>query len=584
MKKYAWFIAALTALALVFSACGGSTADPPKKKTGGDETAEGLYLATTEGGTAVSGGGKSYTTTTTNQNLYVYFDAPGRNFEKLVFDFTLDPGANFTITALYGRSGGDTCTWGKQTWDTDYYEGGPLDILTTDFAADWSGTGDAGIIKSSMFGFCVSIAAANTTFTVKSVTFVGLEAAADKTELIQLIADSEEFLDPADWTTESWAAFSAKLSAARAIRDKNNATPQEVADAIAALYEAYEALVPAVTVDKTALNTLIAEVVALNLNEADYTPGTWSIFDSALNHAIAVAAAGNSLQRDVDAAIQELTNARDGLAELDPVVSAVIFEDGDWAQGINATFSKGAIVNAGIPIEADDTIYVDFTQPIDISGYGAIIVEFDGEGGRSFIVSMDMTDSQRSQFANWWSNSPMTLDFVGDFQDWGGTPVSETNGLLGGLEIYHNNTDGETISVTKIYFEGAQTQGGGGTVEADNWYLSTTENGGAAPGNTTAVNDGYVYVYFNSLATCTGVILTFETAGGITLTKQGVYDATGMWGWGWGDVISGIQLDLSGATSWGASGYALDLATLSGICIAITGTGSFTLTKVELVQ
>jgi hypothetical protein len=128
-----------------------------------------------------------------------------------------------------------------------------------------------------------------------------------------------------------------------------------------------------------------------------------------------------------------------------------------------------------------------------------------------------------------------------------------------------------------------------GVIEATNWYLSDTEDGSAATGNSVSGSNGgpdncwYLYIYFNTDANLDDVILTF-TVTGATIIKQCVYDDTGTWGWGWGDVTSGSRFNLSGATSWGASGTALNKATLKGICLKMEGTGTFTLTKVEIVR
>jgi len=174
MKKFTWIAALFVALALIVTGCPGG-GDPEKERTDddGDNSATGLFLAATEGGTAVPN--KTITTTNANQNVYVYFDPLGKNFEKIVFNFTASPGENLTITALYGSHDEDSCTWGKSTWDTSWYENGPIDIISTAFPADWSSTGASGIDNATIFGFCVNIAN-ETTFTLTSVTFVGVGA------------------------------------------------------------------------------------------------------------------------------------------------------------------------------------------------------------------------------------------------------------------------------------------------------------------------------------------------------------------------------------------------------------------------
>ena len=307
MKKLTWIMALLITMALVVTGCPGG-GDPDDKNGDGDDiSAENLKLSATEGGTGVSG--NTITTTEANQNIYIYFDPPGKEFDKIAFDFTLNPGGNLTVTALYGMHNDAACTWGKATWDTDWYESGPLTIDTTAFTADWSNTGASGIDKATILGFCVNIAA-EATFTLSGVTFTGAKSG------------------------------------------------------------------------------------------------------------------GN-------------------------------------------------------------------------------------EGGGEEVIS--------------------------------------------------------------------------------NWYLSETEGGTAASGNSktgsgTGENAWYVYIYFDPVPEGIATInIDFSTTGGITLIKQCVYDDTGTWGWGWGDVTPG-PFTISGTSSWGASGTALDLTTLKGICIKIEGDGTFTLTNVTITK
>ncbi|MBM6922072.1 FIVAR domain-containing protein, partial [Phocea massiliensis] len=88
----------------------------------------------------------------------------------------------------------------------------------------------------------------------------------DKTALNTLIAEVEA-LKEADYTTATWAVLIEKLNAAKAVAGEPDASQDAVDAAYDALFEAKEALVK--RGDKTALNTLIAEVEALK--EADYT-------------------------------------------------------------------------------------------------------------------------------------------------------------------------------------------------------------------------------------------------------------------------------------------------------------------------
>jgi hypothetical protein len=171
MKKLAWLMALLAALALLVTGCPGGGDPEDEDGDEEDKSAESLYLSATEGGTAVTG--NTITITEANQNIYVYFAPLGKNFDKLTLNFTASPGENLTVTAIYGMHNDATCTWGKQTWDTNWYDSGPIEIDTTAFTLDWSNTGAGGIDKATIKGFCINIAS-ETTFTLTGVTFTGV--------------------------------------------------------------------------------------------------------------------------------------------------------------------------------------------------------------------------------------------------------------------------------------------------------------------------------------------------------------------------------------------------------------------------
>lgn len=138
-----------------------------------------------------------------------------------------------------------------------------------------------------------------------------LVPAADKTELNALIAKAEA-LDAADYTTGSWAALQQALTAAKTVAGDPNALQTDVDAAAAALQQAIANLV--VRGDTTALEALIAQAEALE--EAAYTPNSWSALEEALAAAkAAVADSGNLTQADVDAVAAALQAALDALTE-----------------------------------------------------------------------------------------------------------------------------------------------------------------------------------------------------------------------------------------------------------------------------
>jgi len=442
MKKLTWIAALLIALALLVIGCPGG-GDPIPEGDDGDNTAKNLFLSTTEGGTAVHGG-NTFTTTQANQNLYVYFDPPGRDFTKIVFNFTLDPGDNFTITALYGTYGGDICTWGKQTWDTDWFESGPIDIISADFTADWSHTDADGIIKSTIFGFCVNIAQEDITFTVTGVTFEGLVAAADKTELIDLIEQAEIDIVPneTEYTSASWSEFAAALDHAKTIAGKSNATVQEVANAIAGLYEAYENLVPAVAANKVALNALIAEAEALD--EAIYTLDSWSDLTQALNNARSVSAASNSTQSKVNDAEDWLQNAMDGLQliqEIDlPDSFWTIDDENDGSVTATLVISEYvAFDNDVITVEPNPNalgefrVWLYFDPPVDVSSVQGVMFATDGVEASFNITYKSASDVA----ANNWGSSSGAWGLWGDIlEDEWGAYVGKTDQTVAFIELY----------------------------------------------------------------------------------------------------------------------------------------------------
>ena len=209
-----------------------------------------------------------------------------------------------------------------------------------------------------------------------------------------------------------------------------------------------------------------------------------------------------------------------------------------------------------------------------------------------------------SDYIDWLETGPIEVDPSVMFKTGWGTIANGATALdkasMKGICLRVTVADGDpdaTFTLTSVEFVGSGSGGsgnGGGsgsgtgeTVEATHWYLSGTEHGSAATDNavTGTGNEWYIYIYFDANANLNDVILTF-TVTGATITKQCVYDGIGTWGWGWGDVTSGSNFDLSGGSSWYGheSGVTLDKATLNGICLKMTGAGTFTLTKVELVK
>ena len=117
-------------------------------------------------------------------------------------------------------------------------------------------------------------------------------------------------------------------------------------------------------------------------------------------------------------------------------------------------------------------------------------------------------------------------------------------------------------------------------------YLTSTRDGTPASNNKISGtgNEWFAYIYFEDtgLGNNYSFSITYTTTGNLTLRQQAAYDATGTWGWGTGGIASGRVWNLTGGQRWGSGESLLDLSTIRGICIGISGTGDFTLNSVRL--
>ena len=126
----------------------------------------------------------------------------------------------------------------------------------------------------------------------------------NKSDLEALIAEATG-KEEAQYTPESWAAFTTALGTANEVNDNKDAT-QEIVD------QACESLRTAMTdlttkADKTQLQALIEQ--AGNKNKEEYTEESWTSFETALNEAKSVFANENASQDAVDQARASLSKA-----------------------------------------------------------------------------------------------------------------------------------------------------------------------------------------------------------------------------------------------------------------------------------
>ncbi len=132
--------------------------------------------------------------------------------------------------------------------------------------------------------------------------FTGVKTA-DR-EALNAVIDRTKNLKETDYTASSWAAMQEALKAANEIRVNEAATQDEVVAATKALRDALAALV---SVDKAGLRDAIDR--ANERKEADYTRESWAAMQTALAKAIAVDENANAVQKEVDDAAYELSEA-----------------------------------------------------------------------------------------------------------------------------------------------------------------------------------------------------------------------------------------------------------------------------------
>ena len=135
----------------------------------------------------------------------------------------------------------------------------------------------------------------------------------DKTELQKAVDDAAS-LSADDYTAETWAPFEAALASAQDVLGNEEATQDQVDDALKALNDARAALAekPAVpAVNKAELQKAVDEAAALKAE--DYTAGSWEPFEAALDDAREVLADDDATQDQVNDALAALTDARGAL-------------------------------------------------------------------------------------------------------------------------------------------------------------------------------------------------------------------------------------------------------------------------------
>ena len=140
-----------------------------------------------------------------------------------------------------------------------------------------------------------------------------VKPAVDKAALQKAVDDAAELAED-DYTAETWAAFQAALASAQDVLGNEDATQEQVNDALKALTDARGALAekPAKpAVDKATLQKAVDDLKGLKAD--DYTAETWAPFETALETAQGVLADEEATQDQVNGALKALTDAHGAL-------------------------------------------------------------------------------------------------------------------------------------------------------------------------------------------------------------------------------------------------------------------------------
>ena len=142
-------------------------------------------------------------------------------------------------------------------------------------------------------------------------------------EVLKETIDQVKALNSKDYTAESWSDLESALTVAEYIYNDENATDDEVADAVKTLTDALHALeeVVPVVVDKTELKEQIDRAKALN--SKDYTAESWSNLKNALTVAEYVYNNANATENEVVGVTTALNKAIEDLEKVssEPVES-----------------------------------------------------------------------------------------------------------------------------------------------------------------------------------------------------------------------------------------------------------------------
>ena len=210
------------------------------------------------------------------------------------------------------------------------------------------------------------------------------------TELDAAIADAENFIEnAANYTQESIADIQSKLDAARTVRNKEDASNDEIEQAVSNLNNAVSLAEPTNLADLEELyNTVNA------MPDDNYTSATWQALKSALSEAKAILIGSGRTYEMVSGAIEAINAAVDGLrynldlAGLQALVnecSALLEEDHEtdgWAEFTEALEAAEAILDSTEQITQDQ---VDEAKTALQTAKDALHAKFDKNELRALI-------------------------------------------------------------------------------------------------------------------------------------------------------------------------------------------------------
>ena len=147
---------------------------------------------------------------------------------------------------------------------------------------------------------------------------------ADKSALQTRVDEAKEIVtNTAAYTEESLNALRAAINAAQKVLDDPAAAQEEVNAQTDALNAAIAALVEKPVVDKTELQTAVAdanEFAASDENKEKYTEDSWKTLEEAITVAQAVLNKPEATQEEVNDALKALTDAKENLKTKEPSV------------------------------------------------------------------------------------------------------------------------------------------------------------------------------------------------------------------------------------------------------------------------